>query len=139
MARISTDLSAEERERCKQALVDLDDAAITTLHGYASRLLADAPMEAGLPPGFTVHDAVRTSIDRDAWWRGLLDDWYAAPDALASVWRVGLTLGLNPVFLKDVAASFDANWDLLVSHPIVVQPLPVLDTARDSGAVATTS
>lgn len=118
----------EQRERCTQALLDLDDAAITTLHGYASRLLADAPMEAGLPPGFRVHDAIRTSIDRDAWWRALLDDWYADP-AFSEVWRVGLTLGLNPSFLKEVAVAFDANWDLLIDHPIVVEPLPVLDPA----------
>ncbi len=125
-AAVSTKLAADERERCTQALIDLDDAAITTLHGYASRLLADAPMEAGLPPGFRVHDAVRTSIDRDAWWRRLLDDWYAEP-RLSEVWRVGLTLGLTPAYLKEVAVAFDANWDLLIRHPIVVQSLPVLD------------
>ena len=127
-AAAATGRPIEERERCTQALLVLDDAAITTLHGFASRLLADAPMEAGLPPGFRVHDAVRTSIDRDAWWHGLLDDWYADP-SLSEIWRVGLTLGLNPAYLKDVAVGFDSNWDLLVDNPIVVQTLPSLDPA----------
>ncbi len=117
---------ADERTRCDAALQALDDAAITTLHGFASRLLADAPLEAGLPPGFRVQDAVRSSIDRDAWWRSLLDDWYD-DDTLAEVWRTGLTLDLNPSYLKEVLDSFDGNWDLLLDNPITVAALPSLD------------
>ena len=102
-------------------------AATISLHGFAARLLADAPLEAGLPPDFRVTDAVRASIDRDAWWRTLLDNWYA-DETLAGVWRAGLTLGLNPAYLKEVLASFDGNWDLLAGHPITVPPLPALNT-----------
>lgn len=119
-------MTADERGRCRVALGELDDAAVTTLHGYAARMLLDAPLEAGLPPGFQVHDAVRTSIDRDVWWRALLDEWYAEP-ALAEVWRVGLTLDLKPQYLREVLAAFDANWDLLVDRPIALRPLPTLD------------
>jgi ATP-dependent helicase/nuclease subunit A len=113
-------------DRCALALEQFDDAAITTLHGFAARLLTDAPLEAGLPPDFRVMDAVRAGIDRDAWWRTLLDNWYA-DETLADVWRTGLTLDLNPAYLKEVLASFDSNWDLLADHPIPVQPLPVLN------------
>jgi len=118
--------TAQGRARCALALEQFDDAAITTLHGFAARLLTDAPLEAGLPPDFRVTDAVRASIDRDAWWRTLLDDWYA-DETLADVWQTGLTLGLNPAYLKEVLASFDGNWDLLEGHPITVQPLAALD------------
>jgi len=118
--------TAQGRARCALALEQFDDAAITTLHGFAARLLTDAPLEAGLPPDFRVMDAVRASIDRDAWWRTLLDDWYA-DETLAEVWRTGLTLDLNPASLKEVLASFDGNWDLLAGHPISVKPLPALN------------
>ena len=118
--------AAQEQARCARALTELDDAAITTLHGFAARLLTDAPLEAGLPPGFRVQDAIRASIDRDAWRRGLLDDWYAN-EALADVWRVGLTLDLNPASLKEVMVSFDGNWDRLAGRPLATQPMPALD------------
>jgi ATP-dependent helicase/nuclease subunit A len=118
--------TAQVRARCALALEQFDDAAITTLHGFAARLLTSAPLEAGLPPDFRVMDAVRAGIDRDAWWRTLLDKWYA-DKTLADVWRTGLTLDLNPAFLKEVLASFDSNWDLLADHPITVQPLPALN------------
>ncbi|MGH8867428.1 MAG: UvrD-helicase domain-containing protein, partial [Actinomycetes bacterium] len=118
-----------QRERCRRALEELDDAAITTLHGFAARLLTDAPVEAGLPPGFRVQDAVRTSTERDQWWRSRLDDWYADP-SLAEVWRVGLTLDLTPTVLRDVLVAFDSNWDLLVDRPVPVRPLPALDPER---------
>src|ERR1039457_3603919 len=45
-----TGRTAQEEARCALALTELDDAAITTLHGFAARLLTDAPQEAGLPP-----------------------------------------------------------------------------------------
>ena len=40
----------EERERCRVALDDVDDAALSTLHGFAQRILAEHPLAAGLPP-----------------------------------------------------------------------------------------
>ena len=36
-------LTDAERERCRTALVDLDSAAIETLHGFAQRILTDHP------------------------------------------------------------------------------------------------
>ena len=125
-ASSETGRTAQEEARCALALTELDDAAITTLHGFAARLLTDAPQEAGLPPGFRVQDAIGASIDRDTWWRSLLDDWYA-DEALADVWRVGLTLDLNPAHFKEVLASFDSNWDLLAGRPIAAQPMPALN------------
>jgi len=118
--------TAEGRGRCALALAELNDAAITTLHGFAARLLTDAPLEAGLPPDFHLQDDISASIDRGAWWRCLLDDWYA-DETLAEVWRVGLTLDLNPAYLREVLAAFNGNWDLLVDHPIATRPVPALD------------
>ena len=108
-----------ERERCARALTGLDDAAITTLHGFAARLLADSPLEAALPPAFKVADAISAGIERDQWWQARLDEWLEDP-FLEHAWHQGLTLGLKPADLGKIVESFDANWDLLSRH--VVRP-----------------
>ncbi len=62
-----------ERRRCETALSGLDDAALTTLHGFAARLLAEHPLEAELPPGAEVRDAVASALEQDRWWTGWVD------------------------------------------------------------------
>jgi len=104
--------TGDQKVRCARALRQLDDAAITTLHGFAARLLMDAPLEAGLPPGFGIDDGVRASIVRDRWWRGVLDE--LLDDAtLAETWRGAFTLGMKHGDLEPIVSAFDANWDLL--------------------------
>ena len=41
-----------ERARCAAAAARIDEATITTLHGFAQRILAERPIAAGLPPAF---------------------------------------------------------------------------------------
>ena len=45
-------LPQERQERCRQAVAELDQASIQTLHSFAGRLLGERPLAAGLPPGF---------------------------------------------------------------------------------------
>jgi ATP-dependent helicase/nuclease subunit A len=116
-----------EQERCVRALRELDDAAITTLHGFAARLLMDAPLEAGLPPGFGIEDEVRASIARDRWWRSQLDDWLDDP-SLAEVWRIAFTLGLKLSDLESLVTAFDSNWDLLENRPFDAAAVPAIDS-----------
>src|SRR5581483_8981142 len=54
--RRALELAAAERERCETARRRLDTATITTLHGFAYRILAEHALEAGLPPAFEVDD-----------------------------------------------------------------------------------
>ena len=44
----------EERPRAAALLAALDHLVVTTIHAFCRRLLADAPLEAGLHPSFTV-------------------------------------------------------------------------------------
>jgi len=115
-----------ERERCARALTGLDDAAITTLHAFAARLLADAPLEAGLPPAFKVADAVSAGIERDRWWQARLDEWLDDP-CLEPAWQHGLALGLKPADLGKIVESFDANWDLLPGTSFGPAAIPAAD------------
>ena len=128
--------TGEQKKRCALALRQLDDAAITTLHGFAARLLMDAPLEAGLPPGFGIDDGVRASIVRDRWWRGVLDE--LLDDAtLAETWRGAFTLGMKHGDLEPIVSAFDANWDLLEGvafssvSPRQVELAPVLEPLRE--------
>ncbi len=60
--------------RCQSALGDLDGAAITTLHGFARRLLAEHPFEAGLPPSIEVLDDIRSGVEFELRWSAFLDE-----------------------------------------------------------------
>lgn len=46
--------SAGERQRAEKAIAHLEEARIGTLHGVASALLKERPIEAGIEPDFTV-------------------------------------------------------------------------------------
>jgi ATP-dependent helicase/nuclease subunit A len=128
LTRIFSDGAAgvEEQARCRAALDDLDDASLSTLHGFASRLLADHPMAAGLPVGFTVQDEVRAGLERDVWWDRVVDDAFD-DEQLHEVWTTALPLGLGPSSLRRVADWLHARWDLLNSDTRPSPPLPCWD------------
>jgi ATP-dependent exoDNAse (exonuclease V) beta subunit len=56
------DPAGEAGARCRLALEQLDGAAIGTLHSFAQRLLAEHPIEAGLPPRVEVLDEVSSKV-----------------------------------------------------------------------------
>ncbi len=111
------------QQRCREALTRLDDAVITTLHGFAARILSEAPIEAGLPPGFAVADTMTSSPGTELAWRSflddLLDDGAVTPHVIA-----GLTLGMKLDDLHDVADVLGASWDRLRERPLERRELP---------------
>ena len=106
------DLDDEARARVRAVLADVDEITITTLHGFASRLLGEFPLEAGLPPGFEVEDEIEASVRFDRRWVALVDDLHTDPD-LREVLGRALVLGLPLRRLSEVARIFDDNWDRL--------------------------
>lgn len=114
-----------ERMRCRVAAEQLDDAVITTLHGFAARILTEVPLEAGLPPGFTVEDARGDDAGEQSWpdfLDDLLDDREVRPHLLA-----GLTLNLRLDTVREVALTFSNSWDRLRERPLRSRPLPSID------------
>ncbi len=118
--RIRAALDSERRSgpntRVDDALSLIETAPITTLHGFALRILTDYPIEAGLPPGFTVADEVSSIVAFDNAWRSFLasvgdDLGLFQLQARASV------LGIKLSRFHQVARQFDDNWDLLDSLP----------------------
>ncbi len=102
----------EARTRAGAALDRLDRATICTLHAFAQRLLLGAPVQAGLPPRLEVHDDISSALRFEDRWarfeRSLLDD-----DAMATLMRTALVLGVTSQQLQTVAATLGQNWDLV--------------------------
>ncbi|GAA5165850.1 UvrD-helicase domain-containing protein [Ornithinimicrobium tianjinense] len=107
----------QARERAEEALDGLDLAAIGTLHSFAQRILAEHPIEAGVPPMVEVLDEVGSSVAFDARWaeiRGqLLDD-----EALAPTLELALASGVKVEQVRAIVAKLNADWDLVESHVV---------------------
>jgi len=98
------------------AVNDLDDATITTLHGFARGVLADHPLEAGLPPRFAVRDEVQSAIAFEQWWSEQRDRLFDDHD-LEPVLVRGLALGLDVKRLRDIARTLHEQWHRLPTTP----------------------
>jgi len=111
-AAVDDRLPAEERDRCLAAARTIDDATITTLHGFAQRILAEHPMAAGLPPAFEVEDEIPAELDFLARWGTFVDDLLADP-ALEDDLRAAVTVGLPFWRLQELARLLHDRWDRL--------------------------
>ena len=107
-------LAPDERERCRAALEDVDDAALSTLHGFAQRILAEHPLEAGLPPRFEVVDDVEAAVRFEERWGQFLDALVADPE-LEPVLLPALALGVDFDHLRRVARVLHEHYERLRS------------------------
>lgn len=114
LERASGDSSREqtERERCKRAVDDLDQAAIQTLHSFAGSLLRERPLEAGLPPGFNIRDEIEAEVAFEKKWSEWLDSTLDDPEA-QEVLRPALEQGMTLRHIRETAIRFQKNYDLL--------------------------
>jgi ATP-dependent helicase/nuclease subunit A len=102
--------SGEDGRRARDALDRIDEAAISTIHGFARRLLGRYPIDVGLPPRFEVYDEVRQSIAWREVWSSALDHFYE--DAGGSfLFATALLLGLSPWHLERLASAVSQAWD----------------------------
>ena len=105
-------LGQEERANCERAMVELDQAAIQTLHSFAGSLLRERPLEAGLPPGFEIRDEFAAEIAFEERWSEWLDATLDDPDAQEAL-RPALLAGMTLEHIRKIAVSFHDNYDLL--------------------------
>ena len=135
----------ECRARARAALDEIDGAAICTLHGFAQRILAAHPFEAGLPPTFEVLDEGRSAVAFDERWEGFVDQLLDDP-GLADGLRRLLVCGVRLDHLRTVTGLCNDNWDLLATAepgaPTLgpVDPsaiLALLDAAQDEATTCT--
>ena len=111
----------EIRERNRQGVEQLDQAAIQTLHSFAASLLHERPLEAGLPPAFDTMDGIESELAFDEAWTQWIDAALDDPE-LQPHFRMTLSLGLKIGGLRSIALKFHDNYDLLADVAFDVQP-----------------
>ncbi len=117
------DGSADEVQRCHDALGQLDGAAIGTLHAFAQRILTEHPVEAGLPPRIDVLDEVSSGVAFDRRFSRALDELLDDP-ALERTLLLLHAAGVDPKKLRALAQAFDDAWDLVEARIPDVAPDP---------------
>ncbi|HLG73380.1 MAG TPA: UvrD-helicase domain-containing protein [Chloroflexota bacterium] len=138
-AAADASLPADRRARCAEGAFDVDLAAIQTIHSFAGGLLRLFPLEAGLPPDFTMWNELERDLAfKERFRRWLYDEVPASPEAARSV-RLALGLGLTASRLADIAERLQDHYDLLHSgaswRPSFL-PEPV-EAAREVGRLLT--
>jgi ATP-dependent helicase/nuclease subunit A len=139
------------RTRCRDAVADADMAAISTVHGFASRILGEFSVAAGLPPRVSVLDEVSSQLAHERRWDRFVDRLHETPEHEELLYRAALMeIPLDPRYqgqasFKDVAANFGQNWDrldeLTAATPHQIGPIDFLafDAAvNELGRVAST-
>ena len=108
--RVRLELDAVDEPWARTAVAGLDGAAISTLHGFAQRILTENPLEAGLPPVVEVHGEIGAQVDFDRRWRAhldlLLDD-----DASADLVQRAIVCGIEIRHLRNLAVILENEWD----------------------------
>ncbi|MDE0579901.1 MAG: UvrD-helicase domain-containing protein [bacterium] len=127
--RLRQELSKSGRHA--EALDQLDGAAITTLHGFALRILSQHAIEAGLPARLEVSP---TEAFEDRWveFQSRLLSSPEQEHALA----LARILGLNMGHLRELAQHLDSNWDLVareMAQPPPTGPIEIPDVSGFPG------
>ncbi|MBI2709442.1 MAG: UvrD-helicase domain-containing protein [Actinobacteria bacterium] len=111
------------RARCATALDQLDAAAIGTLHAFAQRILAEHPVEAGLPPRLEVLDEVASEVAFERRWLAFRDELLADRTEERTL-MLFIASGIRPAALRVLALAFDRNWDLVAERVPATAPEP---------------
>jgi len=122
------------KPRFEQAIRDLDQAAIQTLHSFAMRILSLYPLEAGLPPRLSLRDDVAAKMAFQERWQRFQDSLLGDPALERHLLR-GLTAGLRLRDLREVAENFNENWERLQSVELPACAQPELEPWRIYEAV----
>lgn len=109
----------DQRTRIHTALTGLHRAHVETIHAFASSLLRERPVEAGLDPGFEVLDTLPAQLAfdaaYDAWLHELLSsEW---PEVVAAVRR-----GFDLKQIRRLVETLHAHRSLLPLTPEIAPP-----------------
>ena len=119
----------------EQAIADADLAAISTVHGFASRILSEFSVLAGLPPRVSVLDEVASQLEHERRWDRFVDVLNNETQFEELMYRAALIeVPLSPRYkgqasFKDVALNFAQNWDRLadLDGRAAIGELPPID------------
>ncbi|MFC4601133.1 UvrD-helicase domain-containing protein [Cohnella hongkongensis] len=135
LERKAADAEGETRGRLEEALANLDQIFIGTIHAFCSSMLRERPIEAGLDPSFEeMVDEMNRAFHDQCWDEYLIRLQERDPEALASFGEVDIDVSI----LKDVydRVSFFTNLQIpceLVQRPefnlIRLSLLPMMEEA----------
>ncbi len=107
--------SPADRARFDAALDALDGAAISTLHGFAQRVLSEHPVEAELPPAVEVQDEISSQVAFEERWQRFLDQ-LLEDQGNGNDFLIANAVGVSLDHLQQLARQFNNNWDLVAEH-----------------------
>lgn len=102
----------------QSALDDVDYAAIETIHSFAQRILTMYPLEAGIPPGFTVLEGVESDLAVRSFWERLLTA-LQEDSALAESFQMVYQQDARFDKLQKIIKGMHENYDRLQELPVV--------------------
>jgi len=106
---------AEERERLHQAARDLYRAHIETIHSFATALLRERPVEAGIDPLFEVLEGVAAQLEFDKAYERFQDELLSQPKPEL---EVALRRGFGLAELREACELLHVHRYLLpLAHP----------------------
>ena len=102
--------SSDETQRLGRALEKLDQAPISTIHGFASSILRERPVEAGVDPRFEVLDNLTQEFFFEHEWQ----DWINTNlEKHRKIFQRAISLGLRIQDIRTLAENFYRNRDIL--------------------------
>ena len=123
LEKLLAEAGGDEAERLVEALAALDAAHVSTIHSFASELLRERPVEAGIDPGFAISDALEASLLFDRVWAR----WLARQlDEERGPVRPAFLAGLTAERLREFADFLRANPGIRPAGERV-DPGPMLD------------
>ena len=129
-------------DRADAALSGLDTAAIGTLHSFALRLLAENPLEAGIPPRVTAQQDTAEATAVEALWQECAMVLFGSGPAaqrsgnLARAVDDMLDAGVSTRAFREVVEALHRDWDRLPTEPLYTGP-PELPASPDLAEVIT--
>lgn len=122
----SPPLDDAEREWLQRALNDIDTAVVSTIHSFASRLLRERPVEAGIDPAFTQLDELGSELLLTRLWREWLEAGEEGPAAAGKpALAAALAAGVSLSAVQGVAAAYFGRRHSLAGEPAA----PAFDAA----------
>lgn len=130
--RVRVELAKHTGPMAERALLQVDTAAIGTLHAFAARIVGEHPLEAGVPPRLQVVDAMGSQLSFERRWRRiqahLFGDASTTPPELADAMKVIVASGASLLTVRTFADALDRHWDRLhVADTAPMLAIPDID------------
>ncbi len=119
---------SDEERRLVAALGDLDDAAFTTLHAFAYRILLDHPLQAGLPPELALLTDIEAAAAFESRWDAWLSEFVSRPGIRPVLEHLDL-MGISIQKVHRLAKALHEDYHRipagLATEPATYEPPPL--------------